>query len=176
MRLSFLIPILLAAGLLALLTRGLFLGDGPGASPLVGEPVPRFDLPPVSEGDPGLSSRTLATGEPVLLNFFASWCVPCRVEHPQLMAMAEAGEVPIYGVDFQDTRGDAAAFLDQHGNPFTAIGFDGYGRVGVDFGVRGVPETFVIDGDGVIRYRHLGPITPEVMQDIIRPALAEAAQ
>ncbi len=174
MKISFLVPVLITAALLALLTRSLFLDRAVGETPMVGRPVPVFDLPPIQEQAKGVSSQTLAQGEPVLVNFFASWCVPCRAEHGQLMAMAEAGDPPIYGINYLDSREDGQAFLDELGDPYEAVGFDARGRVGIDLGVRGVPETFVIDGNGVIVTRHLGPRTPQIVAEKIQPALEMA--
>ena len=120
-------------------------------------------------------AATLADGEVKLVNFWASWCAPCRVEHPQLVAMAEAG-VPIYGVNYKDTPENAAKFLGDLGDPFAALMQDDTGRTGLDWGLYGVPETFVIDGDGVVVKRFAGPITEDILDKIIRPAMEQAAQ
>ena len=112
-------------------------------------------------------------GKVWILNVWASWCVACREEHPLLMAFAKKGLVPIYGLDYKDERADAIAWLARFGNPYDASLVDADGRVGIDFGVYGVPETFVIDRDGVIRLKHIGPLTPDVLANKIEPLLKQ---
>lgn len=129
-------------------------------SQLVGKPLPSFSLPPAIPGQPGLASAGFATGQPRLLNIFASWCVPCAAEAPQLRQLAEAG-VPIEGIAIRDRPEDLAAFLQRWGNPFRAIGGDATSSVQIAMGSAGVPETFVIDGKGIIRHQHIGEIRPE---------------
>lgn len=129
-------------------------------SAMVGKPLPEFDLPPIVEGTPGLSSAHFTDGQPKLLNVFASWCVPCRVEAPQLARLEQAG-APIVAVAIRDRPEDTAAFLDAFGNPFSRIGRDDISEVALLLGSSGVPETFVVDGQGVIRYQHIGEIRPE---------------
>lgn len=126
-------------------------------SGLIGEPAPDFDLPPAVPGRPGLSSASLRRGEPHVVNIFASWCLPCRVEAPQLAALARTG-VPVDGIAVRDRPEDLAAFLATYGDPFRAIGADTDRRVQIELGSAGVPETFVIDGSGVIRHQHIGAI------------------
>lgn len=128
-------------------------------SQLVGQPVPQFELPPAVPGKPGLSSADLATGEPRLLNIFASWCIPCIVEAPVLEQLHRSG-VPIDAIAIRDRPEDVAAFLRQHGDPFQRIGSDDNSRVQLALGSSGVPESFVVDGRGIIRYQHVGPIAP----------------
>ena len=128
-------------------------------SRLVGEQVPQFALPPAAPGKPALASTDLATGEPRLLNVFASWCLPCIVEAPVLEQLQRSG-VPIDAIAIRDRPEDVAAFLRQHGDPFERIGSDQNSRVQLALGSSGVPESFVIDGNGVIRYQHVGPIAP----------------
>lgn len=141
-------------------------------SPLVGQPVPSFELASLEEGGQALMSSLLASdGEPKLLNVFASWCVSCKVEHPLLMRLAEEG-VPIYGLDWKDRPEDGRAYLAARGNPFRAVGSDPSGRAGIELGVTGTPETFVIDARGIIRHRHVGPITAEVWEEELAPMLA----
>jgi cytochrome c biogenesis protein CcmG/thiol:disulfide interchange protein DsbE len=123
-------------------------------------------------GKPAFDLATLADGEAKLVNFWASWCVPCRAEHPQLELLAR--EVPVYGVNYKDEPRDALAFLDELGDPFAAHMADATGRTGLDWGLYGVPETFVIAGDGTVVLRFAGPITQSVVEDTIRPALDEA--
>ena len=128
-------------------------------SAMIGEPIPAFDLPPAVADRPGLSSADLADGRPKLLNVFASWCVPCAAEAPNL-ARLEASGATIVAVAIRDRPEDLAAFLARHGNPFSRIGRDDISAVQLSIGSSGVPETFVIDGNGVIRYQYIGPIGP----------------
>lgn len=138
-------------------------GGDPSAIPsaLVGRPAPPLDLPPLEgSGKPGLVRADL-DGAVTVVNVFASWCGPCRVEHPELMKLASDTRVRVVGINYKDQPGNAAAFLDDLGNPYAAIGVDPRGRSAIDWGVYGVPETFVVDQDGVIRFKLIGPITPE---------------
>ncbi|MGB3739701.1 MAG: DsbE family thiol:disulfide interchange protein, partial [Pontixanthobacter sp.] len=127
---------------------------------MIGDTVPDFELPPAVEARPGLTIADLKDGRPKLLNIWASWCVPCIAEAPQLEALEQAG-AEIVGVAIRDRPGDVAAFLSDHGNPYTRIGADDLSELQLSIGSSGVPETFVIDGDGVIRYQHIGDIRPE---------------
>ncbi|MBS7809890.1 DsbE family thiol:disulfide interchange protein [Roseococcus pinisoli] len=153
------------------------LGDGsfnPRGVPsaLIGKTAPEFSLPGVEGLDlPPLSSPDLLTFDrPIVVNFWASWCVPCIVEHPQLMALHRQG-VPVLGINYKDRAPDARNFLTRHGNPFTRLGADFPGRTAIDWGVYGVPESYVLDRRGVIRWRWAGPITPEVMSESIVPLI-----
>jgi cytochrome c biogenesis protein CcmG/thiol:disulfide interchange protein DsbE len=167
-------PLALFAVFLAVVAAGLFApADRAIQSALVGRPVPEFSLPPGAAGRPGLASADLRRGRPQLVNVFASWCVPCRVEAPQLAALAERG-VPIVGVAVRDRPEDLARFLAEHGNPFRAIGADSDRRVQMELGSAGVPETFVVDGAGIIRHQHIGAITDGDMAAIL--AAWEAAR
>lgn len=157
------------------------LGDGsydPRGVPsvLVGKQAPAFTLPPLeASGVPAFGDAELrALPGPVLVNFWASWCVPCIVEHPQLMRLAREG-VPVLGVNYKDKPGDAAQFLTRHGNPFQRLGRDEPGRVAIDWGVYGVPETYLLDRQGIVRWRWPGPVTPEVLEQDIRPLLRRHA-
>ncbi len=149
-------------------------GEDPRVIPsaLIDKPVPEFELPALGEDIPGFSSADLAEGRVVLVNVFASWCAPCRVEHPFLSALAADG-VPVYGIAYKDAPEDTRAFLAELGNPYERIGVDRDGRVGIDLGVYGVPETYVISGDGRIRHKHVGPILP-TNEDGIRAAIRAA--
>ncbi len=129
-------------------------------SAMVGKPIPQFDLRPAVDGLPGLSSTDLADGRPKLVNVFASWCIPCRVEAPQLEALHRSG-VPIVAIAIRDRPEDLAQFFATYGNPFNAVGADDVSAVQLSIGSSGVPETFVVDGRGVIRYQHIGEIRPE---------------
>ena len=169
-------PALLAAlaafaGIVAVLAVGLTLNPREIPSPLIGKPVPRFDLPPVRGRTLGLASSDLK-GEVSIVNVFASWCVPCKEEHPVFMRMKREGLLPIHGLNYKDRPEDAAKWLDELGDPYTRTGADIDGRVAIDWGVYGVPETFVIDREGGIAYKHIGPVTPEVLDQTLRPLIA----
>lgn len=134
-------------------------------SHMVGKPVPEFALEGAG-GAQGLASADLAGGQPVLVNLFASWCLPCAVEAPQLQALKDGGAT-IHGIAIRDTPEKVAAFLARHGNPYARIGDDRAGRMLIGFGASGVPETYVIDGRGVIRHQHLGEIRPEHVRELL---------
>ncbi len=154
--------------LMAFFAWGLFNCDEALPSAMVDKSAPEFSLPPVLGRDDGLSTQDLA-GHVSLVNVFASWCVPCRAEHPLFIELAELGEVPLYGINYKDPPEQARAWLDELGDPYTRIGADRDGRVGIEWGVYGVPETYVIAADGTIAYRHVGPITRTILQDTIMP-------
>lgn len=139
-------------------------------SALLDKPAPEFDLPGLRDGEPGLKTADLK-GQVQLVNMFASWCPPCRIEHPLLMRLAKDGTVAIQGIAWKDKRADSIAFLDELGNPYKKVGSDGSGRVGIDWGVYGVPETYVIDREGRIRYKVVGPITPQELNDRLLPLI-----
>jgi cytochrome c biogenesis protein CcmG, thiol:disulfide interchange protein DsbE len=161
------LPLGLFAGFVALVVIGLYWPtDREVASGMVGKPLPEFSLPPAVAGVPGLSSADYAKGKPRLLNVFASWCLPCAVEAPQLAALRQAG-VEIDGIAIRDRSEDVAAFLERYGNPFTRIGRDDVSAVQLALGSSGVPETFIVDGQGVIRYQHIGDIRPEQVPMIL---------
>ena len=136
-------------------------------SAMVGEPMPDFILPPAVEGTPGIQTSDFRGGGPRLLNIFASWCIPCRAEAPHLEALRDQG-VDIIGVAIRDRPEEVAAFLSQYGNPFTRIGADDRSRIQIELGSSGVPETFVVDADGVIRYQHIGDIREEHIPLLLR--------
>lgn len=166
-----LIPLLLFAGVVVVLAIGLTLNPREVPSPLIGKPVPEFALPPVKGRTLGLASSDLK-GEVSIVNVFASWCAACRDEHPILMNLRSEGLVPIHGLNYKDRPEDAARWLDTLGDPYARTGADLDGRVGIDWGVYGVPETFVVDRDGRIAYKHIGPVTPEVLEQKLRPLIA----
>ena len=143
-------------------------------SRFVGQPLPAFDLRPAAADRPGLSRANMADGKPRLLNVFASWCVPCAAEAPQLAQLAASG-AEITGIAIRDHQADLAAFLARNGNPFSRIGADDVSAVQLAIGSSGVPETFVIDGKGVIRYQHIGDIRPDDIPMLLEK-LREAAQ
>jgi len=170
-RLLLLVPALGFIGLVAAFALGLRNDPSLVPSPLVGKPVPVFELPPVDGRTLGLSSRDLQ-GQVSLVNVFASWCVSCREEHPLLMQLAHSGIVPIQGLDYKDKSADGSRWLAAMGDPYTRTGADIDGRVGIDWGVYGVPESFVVDRRGMIVYKQIGPITPEVLDRRIGPLIA----
>lgn len=180
MRPAFVLPAAVFAALAAVLAVYLHQLDSgarePGRVPsaLIGRPAPPLDLPPIDGQAGGLSSGMLV-GEPSLVNVFASWCPPCRVEHPVLMRLARDG-VPIYGVNYKDAPEDARAFLAELGDPYRAVGADRSGRTAIDWGVYGYPETFVVDQGGRIRHRHVGPLTAHDLEARIRPLLDRLAR
>jgi len=144
-------------------------------SPLIGKGVPEFDLPAVKGRKLGLSSANLR-GEVSIVNVFASWCLACRDEHPLLMQLAASGVVPIHGLNYKDKPDDAAKWLDDLGDPYTRTGADISGQVGIEWGVYGVPETFVIDRDGRIAHKHIGPITPQALNETLLPLIRKLQQ
>ena len=168
-------PPLIFGGLAALFYVGMQRED-PDALPSarIGQEAPALGLAPV--GDAPLFDAEALAGEGVkLVNFWASWCAPCRVEHPNLEILAAEG-VAIYGINYKDTDAKALAFLDELGNPYLGLGADESGRTGLDWGLYGVPETFVIDGDGRVTFRFAGPITQTILEKQLRPAMEAAAQ
>jgi len=176
-RAIFLAPIFVCLVLLGGLY--VFLGQGPPSvlpSPLLGRPAPDFNLPPLDAEAQSFSRAELGAGKPIVVNFFASWCVPCRLEHSTLQALAAQKDVTIYGINYKESlygksAKDARDFLTELGNPFSKIDKDDDGRVSIDWGVTGVPETFVVDGKGIIRVHYAGPLSPDVVQKLILPAL-----
>ncbi len=162
------IPLLIFGVLLGFLAVGLSLNPREIPSPLINKPAPAFSLPALDAPDQKISAQDLR-GKVWILNVWASWCVACRIEHPLLVEFSKSGTVPIYGLNYKDKRDDAIRWLVNFGNPYTRSLSDIDGLVGIDFGVYGVPETFVIDKQGVIRMKHIGPVTPEVLRDDIIP-------
>ncbi|WP_455378815.1 DsbE family thiol:disulfide interchange protein [Petrachloros mirabilis] len=168
----FLLPAGLFAVMVGFLAVGLTLNPREVPSPLIGKPAPDFSLPQLHDSQQTLSPKDLA-GRVWLLNVWASWCTGCREEHPVLMQLAKGGDVPIYGMDYKDQRLEALAWLRQHGNPYPVSVMDEDGRVGIDYGVYGVPETFVIDKQGVIRYKQIGPLDQVALVRKILPLVKE---
>jgi cytochrome c biogenesis protein CcmG/thiol:disulfide interchange protein DsbE len=175
------LPLLVFAVLAGLFWYALHGGD-PSRLPsaLIGKSVPQFDLPPIdgllADGRdvPGFASADLAQGEPTVVNVFASWCVECQVEHPLLLALGKEPGIRLYGIDYKDDAASARRFLGRYGNPYARVGADASGRTAIDFGVYGVPETYVIGGDGKIAFRHVGPLTETVINNKILPLLNPA--
>ncbi len=171
-RLIFMLPALAFGGIGAALVAGL--GRDPRVVPsaLVGRPVPKFALPPVQGRTLGLSSENLV-GEVALVNVFASWCTACLEEHPIFMRLRREGVVPVHGLNYKDAPADAAAWLDRHGDPYTRTGADRDGRVGIEWGVYGVPETYVVGRNGRIHHRQVGPLSDEIVATTIMPLIRE---
>ena len=172
LHLAFALPIIVALLLGSLFYWGLSNSTDDLPSTLIGKQVPDFDLPPVQGRTLGLSDDSLR-GEVSLVNVFASWCVACREEHPLFMALKASGAVPLHGLNYKDRPQDAAEWLDTLGDPYTRTGADLDGRVAIDWGVYGVPETFVVGADGTIAYKHVGPVTPDVLNETIMPLVQE---
>lgn len=161
-------PVIAFIAFAAVLAGGLNRDPRAIPSALIGRPVPSFKLPPVQGSALGLSSDDLR-GDVSLVNVFASWCAACRTEHPLLLELNRRGVLPIHGLDYKDAPADAAAWLDSLGDPYTRTGSDVTGRVAIDWGVYGVPETYVIDRSGAILHKHVGPLTPEALRNDILP-------
>lgn len=168
----FILPFIVFIVLAVFLFVGLKLDPREVPSPLVGKPAPAFSLPQLSVVSKQFSPQEMK-GKVWLLNVWASWCVSCEAEHPVLMELARQNIVPIYGLDYKDKREAALAVLERRGNPYTLNVSDADGRVGIDYGVYGVPETYVIDKQGVIQYKQIGPVTTENLREKILPLVAE---
>jgi cytochrome c biogenesis protein CcmG, thiol:disulfide interchange protein DsbE len=164
------IPLVLFLALAAFSLRGLGLNNEVLPSVLVDHPVPEFDLPPVAGRDKGLATSDLPA-EVHLINVFGSWCQACLIEHPFLMELTREEIIPLYGIDWKDTPEQGARWLERFGDPYLLVGNDEIGRTVIDFGVTGAPETFIIDAQGRIRYRQVGPITPETWDKTLLPLI-----
>ncbi len=172
LRLRYMLPLSLFVVLAVGLAFGLTRDPSVIPSVLIDQEVPQFSLGPVEGRARGLASADLE-GEVRLVNFFASWCFPCRVEHPLLARLTEDGTVPVYGINYKDKPEDARRWLDRLGDPYVRSSADHDGRVGVDWGVDGLPETFIIDRNGRIVYKHIGPIRSEDLEQTILPIIEE---
>lgn len=166
----FLIPLAVFIVLVGFLWRGLYLDPHEVSSPLIGKPAPAFLLPQVKDAALQFGNKDLL-GQVSLLNVWASWCVACRHEHPLLVELAQSGKVNLYGLNYKDRREDANLWLAQFGDPYLVSAFDETGKVGIDFGVYGVPETYVIDRLGIIRYKLVGPVTRDKLNKVILPLI-----
>lgn len=162
------LPLAILGALAILLAWGLRAQNDDLPSALIGRQAPEFQLPPIGARQVGFSSSDLR-GEASLVNVWASWCVPCRAEMPLLMELSQEGTVPIYGINLKDDHTEALAFLDELGDPFERVGADQSGRVSIDWGVYGVPETFVVDAEGRIVYKHVGPLDRQSLNDEVLP-------
>ena len=168
----FIWPLVAFLVLVGFLYVGLGLNPHEVPSPLIGKPAPAFTLPQLKEPGKQFSAEEMK-GKVWLLNVWSSWCVSCREEHPLLVELAQQNIVPIYGLDYKDKREDGLGWLDRGGNPYVLSASDIEGRVGIDYGVYGVPETYVIDKEGIIRYKEIGPVTPQSLQNKILPLVAQ---
>lgn len=176
-RLAIILPVALFAAFLGVMATLLTDGErnnNPSRlpSPLVGKPAPAISLPAVAEGIPGGFSTDDLKGQVTIVNVFASWCVPCLAEHPLITQLAAEGK-RVYGINYRDKADDAVTWLRRNGNPYMAIGFDPDARASLEWGVTGIPETFIIDANGTIVYKHVGPITPGALERKILPKLRE---
>lgn len=170
-----LLPVVLFAALGLLFWKGLSGDPSTLPSTLINKKVPEFSLPNITGGTlPGLKSSDLAGGKVTLVNIFASWCGPCRVEHPLLMELAKRDDIRLVGINNKDAPEDANRFLNTFGNPYAAVGADTNGRATIDWGGYGVPETFVVDAVGVIRHKFVGPLSPEDVEKILLPEIEKA--
>lgn len=174
MRLKFFIPLAAFVVLAIALSVGLTLKPQDIPSALIGEPVPEFSLPGIPGHEDGLSTADFRNGEVVLVNVFASWCIPCRQEHPLFMELAHTGDIKIYGLNQRDKVEDAVQWLATFGDPYDRIGSDLDGRAGIEWGVYGVPETFIVDGQGLIIYKHISVVTREILNKEILPLVKQA--
>jgi cytochrome c biogenesis protein CcmG/thiol:disulfide interchange protein DsbE len=170
-----LLPVLLFAALALFLWWGLYGNPREVPSTMIGRPAPAFTLPPLEgAGVPGFNQAELKGKGVVLVNVFASWCVPCRDEHPLLVELSSRQDLRLYGINNKDKPEDAMRFLTRLGQPYDAIGTDSSGRVSIDWGVYGVPESFIVDNEGIIRFKWIGPMTPESIEKVILPEIEKA--
>ncbi|MGH8687346.1 MAG: DsbE family thiol:disulfide interchange protein [Burkholderiales bacterium] len=168
MRRAWIVAVFVA--LVLLLAVGLTLDPREVPSPLIGKPAPAFELPLLTEPGKRFSEKDML-GQVWILNVWASWCAPCLLEHPVVSELAREVAVPVIGLNYKDAREDASAWLRRNGDPFRLVAYDGDGRIGIDYGVYGVPETYVIDRRGVIRYKQIGPLTAEIAHGVVAPLL-----
>jgi cytochrome c biogenesis protein CcmG/thiol:disulfide interchange protein DsbE len=168
----FIWPLVAFLVLVGFLYVGLGLNPHEVPSPLIGKPAPAFTLPQLHDPAKQFSAQDMK-GKVWLLNVWSSWCVSCREEHPFLVELASQNIVPVYGLDYKDKREDGEAWLERGGNPYVLSASDTEGRVGIDYGVYGVPETYVIDKQGIIQYKEIGPVTPQSLRNKILPLVAQ---
>ena len=175
MKAKFLVPLAIFVALAGFLAYGLTLNPREVPSPLVDKPAPEFSLPRL---DTPAENFRLADmrGQVFLLNVWASWCVSCRLEHPLLMQLKASQKVPVVGLNYKDERDDALGWLNDGGDPYALSAVDADGRIGIEYGVYGTPETFLIDREGVIRYKHIGPLDPDTLNKVLLPKVAELSR
>lgn len=178
-RLLFLLPLAVVAAILVFFLRGLDPARDPSAieSPLIGKQLPGFTAPALLNDHPGIGDQDILAGDlkgqVVAVNFFASWCLPCRAEHPMLKTLGSELGIPVLGIAYKDKNDAATAFLGELGNPYQRVGTDAPGRIGIDFGITGVPETFIIDKQGVVRTRIAGPLNEQIIDEQLAPLVKE---
>lgn len=168
----FIWPLAVFLVLVGFLAAGLRLNPREVPSPLINKPAPAFNLPQLHAAQASINPIDMK-GKVWLFNVWASWCVSCRQEHPVLLDLAKRGTLPVIGLDYKDDREAGIAWLREHGDPYMLSAYDRDGRVGIDYGVYGVPESFLIDKNGAIRYKHIGPLTPKVLDEKILPMAKE---
>ncbi len=172
-----LVPLALFAILAAVFLIGLYGDPSSIPSTMIGREAPAFELPPLEGSQiPGLTSQDLKGKGVSIVNIWASWCVPCRYEHPQLVTLSQRKDIRLLGINNKDKPADALRFLGSLGQPFAAIGADTSGRVSIDWGGYGVPETFIVDDKGIVRFKWTGPITPEILEKLLLPEIEKAAK
>ena len=171
-RLIFLLPVVGFIAIAAVIAYFMLSGRDPKIIPsaLINKPVPEFSLPSI-DGAAGALGTAHLRGKVSLLNVFASWCIPCKVEHPQITRLGKVPDIALYGLNYKDKADEAKAWLVRMGNPYHRIGADTDGRAGIEWGVYGVPETFIVDATGRIRYKHVGPVMPRDLEEIILPII-----
>jgi cytochrome c biogenesis protein CcmG, thiol:disulfide interchange protein DsbE len=172
MKAKFLIPLIVFISLVVFLAIGLNRDPHEVPSPLINKSAPAFEVSQLTDAKKTFSPANMQ-GQVWILNVWASWCVACREEHPVLVELAKSQMAPVIGLDYKDKREDALAMLAKQGNPYLLSAFDGNGRIGIDYGVYGVPETYIIDKAGVIRFKHIGPLTMDLLNQKIYPMLSE---
>ena len=170
--LRYLLPLAIFLAIAFLLWRGLALNPREVPSPLIGKKVPAFNVPLLNDAAKTLSDADLR-GKVYLLNVWGSWCVSCREEHPVLVELAKRGTIPLYGLNWKDRHADAMQWLARYGDPYIASGVDADGRVAIDFGVYGAPETYLVDREGIIRFKQTGPLTWQIIEQKIMPLVAK---
>jgi len=166
----YLLPLAVFAVIAAFLYKGLWMDPREIPSPLIGKPAPDFDLQALEDPTRRIDRKDML-GKVWMLNAWASWCVACRDEHPVLVEFSHTGLVPIIGLNYKDTRREGMKWLTEFGNPYQTSGFDDSGRVGIDYGVYAVPETFLIDKQGVVRFKQIGPVTPDLLRNKLIPLI-----
>ncbi|MEO5373739.1 MAG: DsbE family thiol:disulfide interchange protein [Alphaproteobacteria bacterium] len=172
---AYVLPLALFLVLVGFFLRGLGIDPARVPSPLIGKPAPEFALPALDSRTVGVTTEALK-GRPSLINFFASWCVPCRLEHPLLMAVAARRDIAIIGIAYKDKPEDARRWVETYGDPYERIAADADGRAAIDWGVYGVPESYVVDRGGIIRYKQIGPLSQRDMEETVLPLLKELSR
>ena len=167
----YILPVVGVLVLIPFLMIGLTKDPSKLPSPFLGKPAPAFDLPSLTDPEQRVGSASYV-GKMVLVNIWATWCVGCRQEHEFLNRLSEQDVIPIYGINWRDNHGDASRWLQQLGNPYVASAYDGDGRIGIEWGAYGAPETFLINADGIVLYKHLGPLNAAIWQNLFEPLIA----